>query len=63
MGTLHEEALRERVRKAREAQEAAVEAEDAEAFDLASEEMAEARRIARDHGVSVGEDSEETPAE
>jgi hypothetical protein len=63
MGTLHEEALRDRVRKAREAQEAAVDAEDAEAFDLASEEMAEARRQAHEHGIILGESSQESSAE
>jgi len=55
MSTLYGQALRDRVRAARQAQQAALDAEDAEAFDLASEEMAEARRLAAENGVSLAD--------
>ncbi|WP_199826953.1 hypothetical protein [Streptomyces sp. WM6378] len=48
------EALQERVRNAREALKAALEAEDAYEVSLAQGELEDALRLARKHGIDVG---------
>ncbi|KPI07474.1 hypothetical protein OK074_0184 [Actinobacteria bacterium OK074] len=50
------EAMRERVRAARAALMAALEAEDAYQVAVAQDELEDALRLARRHGVEVGRD-------
>ncbi|MGW3565127.1 hypothetical protein ACWDSL_14740 [Streptomyces sp. NPDC000941] len=54
------EALLERVRQARAALEAALEAEDAYAVAVAQDELDDAVRVARELGVGVETDASET---
>ncbi|MGO4754278.1 hypothetical protein AB4212_37710 [Streptomyces sp. 2MCAF27] len=54
------EALLERVRQARAALEAALEAEDAYAVAVAEDELDDAVRVARELGVDVETDASET---
>ncbi|MFC3572591.1 hypothetical protein ACFOZ0_04700 [Streptomyces yaanensis] len=50
------EAVRERVRKARSALSEAVKAEDAYEVAVAQDELDDALRVARRHGIDVGMD-------
>lgn len=53
-GSVFAEALLERVRQARGVLEAALAAEDAYAVAVAQDELDDAVRVARRHGVDVG---------
>lgn len=56
------EAVLERVREARAAVQAALEAEDAYGVAVAQEELDDALRLASDHGVDVGAEEGERGA-
>ncbi|WP_405595439.1 hypothetical protein [Streptomyces sp. NBC_01410] len=56
------EAVLERIREARAALEAALEAEDAYGAAVAQEELDDALRLASDHGIDVGAEEGERGA-
>jgi hypothetical protein len=62
-GSVFAEALLDRVRQARASLETALEAEDAYAVAVAQDELDDAVRVARRHGVDVGAVCAETEGE